>query len=144
MLAPIGSVCDNRDRPTGQSTADWMIQRPALAAPSCSYCTGACDVGRRLMDGTTSQVFKEPGCANATKSFLWLACGGPPAKPVINLLIGAEPGCALGTDSWITDRVSKQTDGYKASSRVAGAPQPAWTSSPSCTPRRTNASATRR
>jgi hypothetical protein len=33
------------------------------------------------LDETTVQVLKEPGRKNTSKSYMWLARGGPPGKP---------------------------------------------------------------
>ena len=67
-----------------RTMADWMLAvagacRPLLAALDDQLRSGPV----LQIDETTVQVLNEPGRANATRSYVWVACGGPPAAPVV-------------------------------------------------------------
>ena len=60
--------------------SDWMI----AAAAACEPLLELLRSGPKLqIDETTVQVLKEPGRDNHTKSYVWVARGGPPETPVL-------------------------------------------------------------
>ena len=64
------------------------------------------------MDETTVQVLKEPGRKNTSKSYMWVARGGPPKRPVV--LFHYDPGRSGKVAETIVGNFKGflQTDGY--------------------------------
>jgi len=64
------------------------------------------------LDETTVQVLKEPGRKNTSKSYMWVARGGPPGQPVV--LFHYDPGRSGKVAEEIVGdfRGFLQTDGY--------------------------------
>ena len=71
---------------------------------------------------TTVQVLKEPGRANTTISYLWVARGGPPSEPV--LVYRYEPSRGGHVTAAIIGEYQGyvQTDGYEAYDRPCSQP----------------------
>ena len=67
-----------------KTMADWMIKVAAACAPVMQAMEGRLRAGPVLqIDETTVQVLGEEGRADTTKSFMWVARGGPVDSPVI-------------------------------------------------------------
>lgn len=74
------------------------------------------------MDETTVQVLKEPGKAAQSKSYMWVARGGPPGQPVV--LYDYDPSRAgqVPLDLLEGWQGYLMTDGYTGYNAVAGRP----------------------
>ncbi|MDN5862568.1 MAG: IS66 family transposase [Salinisphaera sp.] len=71
------------------------------------------------MDETPVQVLKEPGKAPQSKSYMWVAKGGPPARPVV--LYTYDPGRSGQVPLTLLEgwRGYLMTDGYEGYSAIA-------------------------
>jgi len=104
--------------------ANWMIQAGILIQPLINLLRDrllAYDIVQ--MDETPVQVLKEPGKSAQSKSYLWLARGGPPDTPVI--LYDYDPGRGAGVPRRLLEGFAGylQTDGYDGYNAVVGANQ---------------------
>lgn len=64
------------------------------------------------MDETPVQVLREPGRANTTKSYMWVARGGPPEKPAVLFRYSPTRAGAVAKDILGDFKGCLQTDGY--------------------------------
>ena len=64
------------------------------------------------MDETPVQVLKEPGRENTTKSYMWVARGGPPGKPVVLFHYAPSRGGEVAEELVGGFTGYLQTDGY--------------------------------
>jgi len=64
------------------------------------------------MDETTVQVLAEPGRANTTKSFMWVARGGIPEKPVVLFRYYPTRAASVAAEILGDFKGYLQTDGY--------------------------------
>ncbi len=64
------------------------------------------------MDETTVQVLKEPGRKNTSKSYMWVARGGLPERPVVLFRYDPSRAGAVATEFVGDFRGYLQTDGY--------------------------------
>ena len=106
-----------------RTMSDWMI----AAADACRPLMAALDEqlhgGPMLqIDETTVQVLREPGRANTTRSYVWVARGGQPAAPV--LVYRYEPSRAARVAAEIIGDFQGyvQTDGYEGYERPCRQP----------------------
>lgn len=106
-----------------RTMSDWMI----AAADACRPLMAALDEqlhgGPTLqIDETTVQVLREPGRANTTRSYVWVARGGQPAAPV--LVYRYEPSRAARVAAEIIGDFQGyvQTDGYEGYERPCRQP----------------------
>ncbi|WP_232502935.1 IS66 family transposase [Solidesulfovibrio magneticus] len=93
--------------------AGWMIRVAKACEPLIDMIIAAIRSGPIVnMDETTVQVLAEPGRANTTKSFMWVARGGTPGKPVV--LFRYHPSRAGNVAAEILGDFKGylQTDGY--------------------------------
>jgi transposase len=74
----IGIHLSRQDMSNWQQSVAEKLQ-PLLVLMKAHLKTGSV----MRMDETTMQVMNEPNRANTTKSYMWLARGGPPDKPVV-------------------------------------------------------------
>ena len=93
--------------------ANWMIEAGQLVQPLINLLRDrllAYDLVQ--MDETPVQVLKEPGKSAQSKSYLWLARGGPPDTPVI--LYDYDPGRGADVPLRLLEGFQGylQTDGY--------------------------------
>lgn len=64
--------------------ANWMIQTAERCRPIIDLLHQEIRSGPLInIDESPLQVLEEPGRSNTTKSFMWVFCGGPPARPVV-------------------------------------------------------------
>jgi len=64
--------------------ADWMLAAAAACAPVLEAMQRKLRSGPVLqVDETSVRVMGEPGRADTTVSYMWVARGGPPAEPVL-------------------------------------------------------------
>jgi transposase len=64
--------------------ANWGIQAARCCAPIVELLEQDLKSGPLInMDETPMQVLKEPGRADATKSYMWVFCGGAPDLPIV-------------------------------------------------------------
>lgn len=106
-----------------RTMADWML----AAAGACRPLLAALDDQLRSgpilqIDETTVQVLNEPGRANPTRSYVWVARGGPPAAPVV--MYRYEPSRAARVAAAIIGDYQGyvQTDGYDGYVRLCSQP----------------------
>jgi transposase len=67
-----------------QNMSNWQIQVCKVVKPLLDVMLAHLKTGNVMqMDETTMQVIGEEGRANAQRSYMWLARGGPPDKPVV-------------------------------------------------------------
>ena len=67
-----------------RTMSDWMIAVAGACVPLIEALNAKLRAGPNLqIDETTVQVLKEPGRANTTISYLWVARGGTPSEPVL-------------------------------------------------------------
>jgi len=64
------------------------------------------------LDETPVQVLKEPGRKNTTKSYMWVARGGPPDQPVVLFHYAPSRGGAVAEELVGDFKGYLQTDGY--------------------------------
>ena len=67
-----------------QNMSNWQLQVSKKLAPLFEAMKAHLKTGNVLgMDETTMAVMNEPGRENKQKSYMWLARGGPPDKPLV-------------------------------------------------------------
>lgn len=106
-----------------RTMADWMLAvagacRPLLAALDDQLRSGPV----LQIDETTVQVLNEPGRANATRSYVWVACGGPPAAPVVIYRYEPSRAARVAADIIGDYQGYVQTDGYEGYLRPCSQP----------------------
>ena len=74
------------------------------------------------IDETTVQVLKEPGRDNTTKSYVWVARGGPPETPVLVYRYEPSRGAWVPADIIGDYQGYVQTDGYEGYERPCSRP----------------------
>lgn len=96
-----------------QNMSGWAIKAAAACEPLLELMHEHIRSGPLInMDETPVQVLKEPGRKNTTKSYMWVARGGPPDEPAV--LFEYHPGRSGDVASQIVGDFEGylQTDGY--------------------------------
>ena len=102
-----------------RTMADWMIAASQACAALMKILEGRLRSGPILqLDETTVQVMEEPGRANTTLSYMWVARGGAPQAPVILFHYAPGRGAEVAKKILGTYEGYLQTDGYEAYDRV--------------------------
>jgi len=102
-----------------QTMADWMITTAEACAPLMKLLEARVRSGPLLqLDETRLQVLGEPGRANTSLSFMWVARGGPPEAPVILYYYAPSRGAEVAQQMLGDYRGYLQTDGYEVYDRV--------------------------
>jgi transposase len=96
-----------------KTMADWMIKVAGACAPLMRAMEGRLRAGPVLqIDETTVQVLGEEGRADTTKSFMWVARGGPVDAPVIVYRYSPTRAAATAEQILADYQGYVQTDGY--------------------------------
>lgn len=106
-----------------RTMSDWMIAAADACRPLMAALEEQLHGGPTLqIDETTVQVLREPGRANTTRSYAWVARGGQPAAPV--LVYRYEPSRAARVAAEIIGDFQGyvQTDGYEGYERACRQP----------------------
>jgi hypothetical protein len=99
--------------------ADWMIAASQACAPLMKILEGRLRSGPLLqLDETTVQVMDEPGRANTSLSYMWVARGGTPQVPVVLYHYAPGRGAEVAKEMLGKYQGYLQTDGYEAYDRV--------------------------
>jgi hypothetical protein len=99
--------------------ADWMIAASEACAPLMKILQGRLRSGPILqLDETTVQVMEEPGRANTTLSYMWVARGGTSQAPVILYHYAPGRGAEVAREILGKYQGYLQTDGYEAYDRA--------------------------
>ena len=99
--------------------ADWMIAASEACAPLMKILEGRLRSGPLLqLDETTVQVMDEPGRANTSLSYMWVARGGTPQAPVILYHYAPSRGAEVAKEMLGNYQGYLQTDGYEAYDRA--------------------------
>jgi transposase len=102
-----------------RTMADWMIATAEACAALMKLLETRVRSGPLLqMDETRLQVLGEPGRANTSLSFMWVARGGPPEAPVILYHYAASRGAEVAHQMLGDYQGYVQTDGYEVYDRV--------------------------
>lgn len=97
-----------------RTMADWMIAAAGACGPVMELLSEHLHAGPVLqIDETTVQVLKEPGRANTTTSYLWVARGGPPQTPVVRYRYEPSRGAWVAAEIIGDYQGYVQTDGYE-------------------------------
>ena len=103
--------------------ADWMLATAAACGPVMAAMQRKLRSGPVLqVDETSVQVMGEEGRANTTRSYMWVARGGPPGQPVLIYHYAPSRGAPVAAAVIGDYQGSVQTDGYKAYDRVCSRP----------------------
>ena len=93
--------------------AGWMIRVAKACDPLIDLIIEEIRSGPLVnMDETTVQVLAEPGRANTTKSFMWVARGGTPGKPVVLFRYHPTRAGCVAAEILGNFQGYLQTDGY--------------------------------
>ena len=93
--------------------AGWMIRVAKACEPLIDMIIEEIRSGPIVnMDETTVQVLAEPGRANTTKSFMWVARGGTPGKPVVLFRYHPTRAGSVAAEILGDFKGYLQTDGY--------------------------------
>ena len=93
--------------------AGWMIRVAKACEPLIDMIIAAIRSGPIInMDETTVQVLAEPGRANTAKSFMWVARGGTPGKPVVLFRYHPTRAGRVASEILGDFKGYLQTDGY--------------------------------
>lgn len=93
--------------------AGWMIRTAKACQPILDMLLEAIRSGPVVnMDETPVQVLREPGRANTTKSYMWVARGGPPEKPAVLFRYSPTRAGTVAKDILGDFQGCLQTDGY--------------------------------
>jgi len=93
--------------------AGWMIRVAKACEPLIDIIIAEIRSGPIVnMDETTVQVLAEPGRANTTKSFMWVARGGTPEKPVVLFRYHPTRAGSVAAEILGDFKGYLQTDGY--------------------------------
>jgi transposase len=102
-----------------RTMADWMIAASEACAPLMKLLEARVRSGPLLqLDETRLQVLGEPGRADTTKSFMWVARGGPPEAPVILFHYAPSRGAQVARQMLGDYQGYLQTDGYEVYDQV--------------------------
>ena len=102
-----------------KTMADWMIKVATACAPVMQAMEGRLRAGPVLqIDETTVQVFGEEGRKDTTRSYMWVARGGPVDSPVIIYRYAPTHSAAVAEKILSGYQGYVQTDGYEAYDRV--------------------------
>ena len=106
-----------------RTMSDWMIAVAGACVPLLEALHAKLRAGPKLqIDETTVQVLKEPGRANTTISYLWVARGGLPSEPVLVYRYEPSRGGHVAADIIGDYQGYVQTDGYEAYDRPCSGP----------------------
>ncbi len=106
-----------------RTMSDWMIAAAAACEPLLELLRELLRSGPKLqIDETTVQVLKEPGRDNTTKSYVWVARGGPPETPVLVYRYEPSRGAWVPADIIGDYQGYVQTDGYEGYERPCSRP----------------------
>ena len=98
-----------------RTMADWMIRCAGASDALMEILREWCRAGPFLqLDETPVQVLKEPGRANSTKSYMWVARGGPAGSVVILYHYAPSRGAEVVEEILGEYEGYVQTDGYGA------------------------------
>ncbi|MGD9660562.1 MAG: IS66 family transposase [Porticoccaceae bacterium] len=93
--------------------AGWMIRVAKACEPLIDMAIAEIRSGPIVnMDETTVQVLAEPGRANTSKSFMWVARGGIPEKPVVLFRYHPTRAGSVAAEILGDFKGYLQTDGY--------------------------------
>lgn len=93
--------------------AGWMIRTATACQPVLDALLETIRSGPVVnMDETPVQVLREPGRANTTKSYMWVARGGPSEKPAVLFRYSPTRAGAVAKDILGCFKGCLQTDGY--------------------------------
>jgi transposase len=93
--------------------AGWMIRVAKACEPLIDLIIAEIRSGPIVnMDETTVQVLAEPGRANTTKSYMWVARGGTPGKPVVLFRYHPTRAGSVAAEILGDFKGYLQTDGY--------------------------------
>jgi transposase len=96
-----------------RTMADWMIAASEACTPMMKLLEARVRSGPLLqIDETRLQVLGEPGRANTTLSYMWVARGGPPEAPVILYHYAPSRGAEVAREMLGDYKGHVQTDGY--------------------------------
>ena len=102
-----------------RTMADWMIAASEACAPLMKLLETKVRSGPLLqLDETRLQVMEEPGRANTTLSYMWVARGGPPEAPVILYHYAPSRGAEVAKEMLGDYEGYLQTDGYEVYDRA--------------------------
>jgi transposase len=102
-----------------RTMADWMIAVSEACAPLMRVLEARLRSGPMLqIDETTVQVMDEPGRANTSLSYMWVARGGSPEAPVILYHYAPSRGVDVARHMLGDFEGYLQTDGYEVYDRV--------------------------
>ncbi len=102
-----------------RTMADWMITASQACAPLTKALESRLRSGPLLqLDETTVQVMDEPGRANTSLSYMWVARGGAPEAPVILYHYAASRGTEVAKEMLGDFHGYLQTDGYEVYDRA--------------------------
>ena len=106
-----------------RTMSDWMIAVAGACVPLLEALNAKLRAGPNLqLDETTVQVLKEPGRANTTISYLWVARGGPLSEPVLVYRYEPNRGAHVAAAIIGDYQGYVQTDGYEACDRPCSQP----------------------
>ena len=106
-----------------RTKSDWMIAVAGACVPLLEALNAKLRAGPNLqLDETTVQVLKEPGRANTTIGYLWVARGGPPSEPVLVYRYEPSRGAHVAAAIIGDYQGYVQTDGYEACDRPCSQP----------------------
>jgi transposase len=98
-----------------RTMADWVITAAEACMPMRRFLESRLRSGPLLQsDETTVQVMDEPGRENTTRSYMWVARGGPPQAPVVLYYYGPSRGAEVAREIVGPYSGYFQTDGYDA------------------------------
>ena len=99
--------------------ADWMLAAAAACQPVMEAMQRKLRSGPVLqVDETSVQVMDEPGRADTTLSYMWVARGGPPGEPVLIYHYAPSRGAPVAAEVIGDYEGFVQTDAYNAYDRV--------------------------
>jgi transposase len=99
--------------------ADWMLATAAACQPVMEAMQRKLRSGPVLqVDETSVQVMGEEGRADTTRSYMWVARGGPPGEPVLIYHYAPSRGAPVAAEVIGDYQGFVQTDGYEAYDRV--------------------------
>ena len=106
-----------------RTMSDWMIAAAAACEPLLELLLARLRSGPKLqIDETTVQVLKEPDRDNTTRSYVWVARGGPPETPTLVYRYAPSRGAWVAEDIIGDYQGYVQTDGYEGYVRPCSRP----------------------
>jgi len=101
------------------SMSRWIIALGSRISPLLELMDDRIRSGPLIqMDETRVQVHGEPGRENHTQSFMWVARGGPPEKPLVRYMYYPSRGGAVPRSYLEPYSGYLQTDGYDAYTKI--------------------------